>query len=94
MVKKELGSGIDAQDIGKTSCRVSATKVLIKKRIGRYLVDDSKKEVEVLAVVCYSWFSEWCNATVAEDLFPVLVLLCFVLSKYTSFALKFELQQA
>ena len=49
-VKKELGSGIDAQDIGKKSCRVSATKVLIKKRIGRYLVDDSKKEIEVLAV--------------------------------------------
>ena len=43
-------SCFDAQDIGKTSCRVSATKVLIKKRIGRYLVDDSKKEVEVLAV--------------------------------------------
>ena len=49
-VKDEIANGIHPLNIGAKSEPVSATKVLIKKSIGRYLVEVSDNQVVILGV--------------------------------------------
>ena len=49
-IKKRLQEGINPVDIGKKSTLVSSNKVLIKRDEGRYLVEVSENQVNVLGI--------------------------------------------
>ena len=49
-IKKRLEEGINPVDIGKKLTAVASNKVLIKGNQGRYLVEVSKNQVNVLGI--------------------------------------------
>ena len=49
-LKERLKEGVDPMDVGSTSAQVGNGKVLIKGREGRYLVEVSDNQVNILGV--------------------------------------------
>jgi hypothetical protein len=50
VIKKRLKEGVNPIDIGKKSTRISSNKVLIKGAHGRYVVEISGNQVNVLGI--------------------------------------------